>query len=115
MAESRISLLKDILDVTKEIATSVKNKDFDDVDALVDKREQLIKQFSDFSCDNLSKEEDDLILNIKKEKQIAVILLEQAQKSTGRELKTISGNSKAVSAYKIMQNMDPVFFNKKDM
>ena len=62
-----------------------------------------------------SEEEKELLSKIKIKKQEAETLLKQAQLNTGKELKTVSSNAKAVSAYKIMKNIQPVFFNEKDM
>ena len=63
----------------------------------------------------LSKEEQEMLLKIKQKKQKAIELLKQVQFDTGKKLKTLSSNTKAIAAYKIMKNIQPVFFNEKDI
>ena len=107
--------LREIYELTDELLVSIKRADFDDVIKLVEKRAELVKEYINLQKTSESEEEKELLSKIKKKKQEAETLLKQAQLNTGKELKTVSSNAKAVSAYKIMKNIQPVFFSEKDM
>lgn len=107
--------LREIYELTDELLVSIKRSDFDDVIKLVEKRAKLVKEYINLQKTDESEEEKELLSKIKMKKQEAETLLKQAQLNTGKELKTVSSNAKAVSAYKIMKNIQPVFFNEKDM
>ena len=107
--------LREIYELTDELLVSIKRADFDDVIKLVEKRAELVKEYINLQKTCESEEEKELLSKIKKKKQEAETLLKQAQLNTGKELKTVSSNAKAVSAYKIMKNIQPVFFSEKDM
>ena len=107
--------LREIYELTDELLVSIKRADFDDVIKLVEKRAELVKEYINLQKTGESEEEKELLSKIKIKKQEAETLLKQAQLNTGKELKTVSSNAKAVSAYKIMKNIQPVFFSEKDM
>ena len=107
--------LREIYELTDELLVSIKRSDFDDVIKLVEKRAKLVKEYINLQKTDESEEEKELLSKIKIKKQEAETLLKQAQLNTGKELKTDSSNAKAVSAYKIMKNIQPVFFNETDM
>ena len=105
--------LREIYELTDELLVSIKRSDFDDVIKLVEKRAKLVKEYINLQKTDESEEEKELLSKIKIKKQEAETLLKQAQLNTGKELKTVSSNAKAVSAYKIMKNIQPVFLTKK--
>ena len=107
--------LREIYELTDELLVSIKRSDFDDVIKLVEKRAKLVKEYINLQKTDESEEEKELLSKIKIKKQEAETLLKQAQLNTGKELKTVSSNAKAVSAYKIMKNSTCFFFNEKDM
>lgn len=109
-----MNILQEIYELTEELIVSIKRNDCDDIEELVSKRAILVKNYLD-SQETFSTEELELISKIKMKKNEIIELLKQQQLDTGIKLKKISSNSKAVAAYKIMKNIQPVFFNEKDI
>jgi len=98
---------------TKELIECLDNDDFDNLDALLDKRQEIIESIKELNYTNEEFASIAVELDLLEwEKRLNTIMEEKMNDARKELKKAVSGRSIS-NAYSKSFNVDPVFFNKK--